>query len=275
MNSDVIAQSIPQGDRPTSTAAAPPRALLSVRNVSRTFTTGSGNVEAVKDASFDIVDGSFTVVYGPSGSGKSTLLNCLIGLDKPTEGTVTYEGRDLYAMTPNERAFFRANTMGMVYQTNYWVKSLSVIENVALPLTFIGYSKENAMKGAHDSLVRVGMEQYAQKHPADLSGGEQQRVALARALVNNPSYIVADELTGNLDTQAGDSMINLLRYFNKTLLRTVILVTHNPVYLPVGDTLLTVVDGSVQAMTGDRSRQAINDVFADTTNRMERWKGMR
>ena len=268
----MIAKSIAHTKKVGTSAIAKPRTLLSVQNVSRTFKIKGGGVTALKNASFDIADGSFTVVYGPSGSGKSTLLNCLVGLDKPSEGTVTYDGRDLYAMTPNERAFFRANTMGMVYQTNYWVNSLSVIENVALPLMFIGHSKEDATKGAYDSLVRVDMEKHAHKRPTDLSGGEQQRAALARALVNNPSYIVADEPTGNLDTQAGDSVINLLKYFNKTLLRTVILVTHNPVYLPVGDTLLTLQDGTVQAKTGDKLRQSIDDVFSDTANRMEQWK---
>ncbi len=245
--------------------------LISVRNVTRSFMR-SGTVTAVKDASFDIPDGSFTIIYGPSGSGKSTLLNCLVGLDTPTRGTVEYEGRNLYSMPANERAYFRAHTMGMVHQANNWVKSLNVLENVALPLTFLGVSRADAMKGAMDSLTRINMQRYAREYPFNLSGGEQQRIAMARATVNNPSYIIADEPTGNLDIQAGDEIIELLRYFNKTLHRTIILVTHNLAYLPVGDQLLTIEDGIVKRVAGDDMRAVTQHLFAETTRRMDHWR---
>lgn len=246
--------------------------LISVKNISRAFKSPSGGVYAIRNASFDIPDGSFTIIYGPSGSGKSTLLNCLVGLDKPTEGSVTYEGKDLYSMTPNERAYFRAHTMGMVYQTNHWVHSLNVIENVALPLTFLGMTRHDALKGAMDSLVRVNMQQHAHKYPFDLSGGEQQRIAVARATVNNPTYIVADEPTGNLDTKNGDEVIELLRYMNKKLLRTVILVTHNLSYLPVGDQLLSMEDGNARPVTGNSLHQVAERLLDDTVQHMEHWR---
>lgn len=251
-----------------------PQALITASGVVRSFKSQSGEVSAIRGATFTIPDGSFTIVYGPSGSGKSTLLNCLVGLDKPNSGTITYEGRDLYSMTPNERAYFRAHTMGMVYQTNHWVGSMSVVENVALPLTFIGMTRQYAHKMAISSLERVNMQHHASKYPSDLSGGEQQRVALARALVNNPSFIIADEPTGNLDTKAGDEVIELLRYFNKTLRRTVILVTHNPSYLPVGDQLLTIKDGVVTMVTGGDLQQVKKSLFTDVAERMNYWKGV-
>ena len=246
--------------------------LIVARDVSRSFTSVNGTVDAITSANFDIPDGSFTIVYGPSGSGKSTLLNCLVGLDAPTRGTVLYEGRNLYDMTANERAYFRAYTMGMVYQTSYWVKSLDVLENVALPLTFLGVSTENARKQAMTSLSRIDMACYAKKKVYALSGGEQQRVALARALVNNPSYIVADEPTGNLDSQAGDSVIELLRYFNQEFDRTVILVTHNMSYLPVGDQLLTINDGVVQSISGAGLQQATGKILDEAIQKMSTWK---
>lgn len=246
--------------------------LIAVRDVARSFTSANGTVNAIKSANFDIPDGSFTIVYGPSGSGKSTLLNCLVGLDEPTRGTISYEGRSLYDMTANERAYFRAYTMGMVYQTSYWVKSLDVLENVALPLTFLGVSTENARKQAMTSLERIGMASYAKKKVYALSGGEQQRISLARALVNNPSYIVADEPTGNLDSQAGDSVIELLRYFNQEFDRTVILVTHNMSYLPVGDQLLTINDGIVQSISGAGLQQATGKILDEAIRKMSAWR---
>lgn len=249
-----------------------PKNLISARGVSRHFESPGGQVDALKSANFDILDGSFTIIYGPSGSGKSTLLNCLVGLDTPSRGTVTYEGRDLYSMSINKRAYFRAYTMGMVYQTNYWVKSLNVVENVALPLIFLGWSEADAQKSAMDSLSRIDMVHHAKKHIYSLSGGEQQRIALARALVNNPSYIVADEPTGNLDSQAGDDMIELLRYFNKDLLRTVILVTHNMSYLPVGDQLLTIRDGVVEPVDGKNLEQLTGEILDDAIDKMAKWR---
>lgn len=248
--------------------------ILSVKNVNKTFKTSGGEVAAIKNATFDIAEGSFVIVYGPSGSGKSSLLNCLVGLSAPTTGTITFEGKDLYGMLPNERAYFRAHTMGMVHQTNYWIKSLNVVENVALPLTFLGFSQQDAEKGAMDSLRRINMEQFAFASPIKLSGGEQQRIAMARATVNNPSYIVADEPTGNLDTTNGDSIIELLRYFNKRLRRTVILVTHNPEYLPVGDQLMTIHNGEVGVVVGSDIQGVTEQLVHDTFTRMDHWKEM-
>lgn len=251
------------------TISTPP--LISVKNMSKGYKTTSGEVRVLSDVNFDIPDGSFTVVYGPSGSGKSTLLNCLIGLDKPTSGHITYDGKDVYGMTPNERAYFRAHTLGIVQQSNHWVNSLNVLENVALPLHFLGFSRENANRGAREALDRLGMTAYANKYPTALSGGEQQRVAMARAIVNNPSYIVADEPTGNLDSANGDAVIKLLRYFNKELLRTIVLVTHNLEYLPVADKLLLIEDGMVTDMKDAAIRNVTSHLMSDMQRRIEGW----
>lgn len=250
------------------------RPLIAVEGLTRSFKTSAGEVQAIREANFTVPDGSFTIVYGPSGSGKSTLLNTLVGLDKPTSGRVTFEGKDLYALSPNERAYFRAHTLGMVYQTNYWVHSLDVLENVALPLTFLGLSRPDALKGAMESLKRINMDHYAHARPFDLSGGEQQRVAVARATVNNPSLIVADEPTGNLDSRNGDAVIELLRYFNTTLHRTVVLVTHNLAYLPVGTQLVTITDGVVTHAEGGDLRTVTSRLLAEETKRMARWRAL-
>jgi len=244
--------------------------LISVRNVTKSFKK-IGKSVVLNSASFDIPDGSFTIIYGASGSGKSTLLNTLVGLDPPSSGTVSFKGQDMYAMNPNDRAIFRAHTMGMVYQSNHWVKSLNVIDNVAMPLTFLGYSQKQARKEALDSLSRVHMEAFANAYPTDLSGGEQQRIAMARATVSNPSYIVADEPTGNLDSKNGDEIIKLLQYFNKTLQRTIVLVTHNLEYLPVADKLLTIQDGIVTDIPDANISKVTQDIHSEVITRMTRW----
>lgn len=229
--------------RATKTDIATP--LITVNHVSQKVALSERSVEILKDTSFTIDDGSFTVIYGPSGSGKTTLLNTITGLAKPSSGSVEYLGRDIYDLTEADLAHFRARTMGIVYQSNYWVRSLNVLENVALPLFFLGYNKENAEREALESLRRVGMAEHRDTLPALLSGGEQQRASMARALVSNPSYIVADEPTGNLDSKNGDAIIELLNYFHTELQRTVILVTHNSNYLKYGTQLLSLKDGEV------------------------------
>jgi len=246
--------------------------LIEVRNMTKSFKLPGGDeIEVLHNVDFEILDGSFTIIYGPSGSGKSTLLNAIIGLDEPTSGTVTYEGKDLYAMSQNDRAHFRAFTMGMVQQTNNWVKSLNVLENVALPLHFMGVNHDSALAQAKNSLQRIGIEMHAKKFPSVLSGGEQQRAAMARALVNNPAYIVADEPTGNLDSKNSDNLINLLRYLNTEFGRTIVLVTHNLEYLSIGDKLLLIEDGNVTEIKGKDIRATTTHMLTDMRKRIEGW----
>ena len=239
---------------------ASPKVLLSVNAVSQSFRSGTETIDVLRDVSFAIEDGTFNIVYGASGSGKSTLLNILTGLQSPTKGKVLFANNDIYAYAASRLARYRAHRIGIVYQQNYWVHSLSVMENVALPLYFLGYNRRLANDLAQISLERVGMQQYARKVPALLSGGEQQRVAMARALVNDPMIIIADEPTGNLDSVNGDKVMDLLRLANTDSRRTVILVTHNMEYLPLADHLLHIQDGVVEELKYDS--------ITDTTSKL-------
>lgn len=214
------------------------------------------DVTVLKSVSFTIPEGSFTMLHGPSGSGKSTILNTLIGLEPPTSGKVCVAGTDLYAQSSDERASFRARTIGMVHQDNYWVNSLSVAENVALPLLLSGWAKQKALFLAKQSIARVGLEEFANYNPTVLSGGQQQRVSFARATVIRPRILVADEPTGNLDSVNGDRIIELLQDFNKSYGATVVLVTHNDELLSNSDNIIEVKDGEVTEVGAFKSAGA-------------------
>lgn len=219
--------------------------IIDISGVNQSFTVGDETLNILKNINFKLREKTFNIIYGPSGSGKSTLLNILTGLQKPTTGKVLFNGKALYDLTPDELAYFRANEIGIVYQQNFWVKSLNIIENVALPLYFSGYSHADAEKKAAAALDKVGMGSYAKKRPSVLSGGEQQRVAMARAIVNDPHFIIADEPTGSLDSKNGDMIMNLLQKCQTELNRTIILVSHNMEYIPLANHLLRIEDGNV------------------------------
>jgi putative ABC transport system ATP-binding protein len=214
-------------------------------NVSKTFVAKDRSAPVLHDINFKVPEGSFTILYGPSGSGKTTILNTLTGLEPPTSGTVSVDGKDVYALDNDSRANFRAKTLGMVHQYDYWVNSLSVVENVALPLLLAGWDKKKAKLVAKQSLLRVGLEQHADSSPILLSGGEQQRVSFARATVIRPKLLVADEPTGNLDSRNGDLIIGLLQDFNRSYNATVVLVTHNLDLLSISNNLVSVKDGRI------------------------------
>lgn len=246
------------------------RTLITVDNVHQEFQAGDQVVAPLKNVSFTMSENSFNIIYGPSGSGKSTLLNVLTGLQRPTKGTVTVDGRNMYELTADELANFRATKLGFVYQTNYWIKSLNVLDNVAMSLYFMGYSRQKAAKTALEALAMVQMENYAKKYPALLSGGEQQRVAMARALATSPAFIIADEPTGSLDSKSGDMIMSLLQRCQSDFKRTVILVTHNMEYLPLADQLLHIEDGNIQQMQSDSIQATTDALFADMQARIKR-----
>lgn len=227
------------------------KVVINVSGVSQSFEVGDERLHVLRDVTFLLKEQTFNIIYGPSGSGKSTLLNVLAGLQKPSVGNVLFAGKALYELTPDQLAHFRANMIGIVYQQNFWVKSLNVIENVAMPLYFSGCPKGVARKAALEALEKVGMTDYANKYPTLMSGGEQQRVAMARAIVNNPMFIIADEPTGNLDSANGDMIMGLLQRFKTELGRTIILVTHNMEYIPLADHLLNIKDGNIIETTDD------------------------
>lgn len=238
--------------------------ICEFQGVSKSFVTKDRSIPVLHDINFAVPEGSFTILYGPSGSGKTTILNTMIGLEKPTAGKVSINGTDIYQLDSDQRAQFRAETLGMVHQDNYWVNALSVAENVALPLLLAGWERKKALLVAEQSLARVGLENYADYNPTVLSGGQQQRVSFARATVIRPKLLVADEPTGNLDSKNGEMIIGLLQNFNRSYNATVVLVTHNLELLPISDNMVSVKDGrivesreampSVKVMTADVAR---------------------
>lgn len=242
--------------------------ILQVQNVTVNFKVGEEIISPLKSANFSIQANSFNIVYGPSGSGKSTLLNAIGGLQKPSQGSVIVQGRDLYSLSNDELANFRANRIGFIHQTNYWVKSLSVLDNIAIPLYSIGFSRSKAHKLAMGALERVQMVEYANKFPAVLSGGEQQRLAMARALANDPLFIIADEPTGNLDTAAGDSIMRLLLNCQTEFRRTIILVTHNMEYISFADHLLSIQDGIVEDIPKSDTASITGKLINETKSRI-------
>jgi ABC-type lipoprotein export system ATPase subunit len=245
--------------------------LYSANGINVTFQQGETTTHAVKDASIHIPVGSITIIYGPSGSGKSSMLNVLSGLQPPTSGIISYKNENLYSLSANELAYFRAHELGIVYQNNYWVKSLSVVDNIALPLYFSGFDITHAKQLALTALETVHMSSYASKKPYLLSGGEQQRVALARAIVNDPPVIIADEPTGNLDSSNGDMVIHLLKKLHATKGKTIILVTHNMEYLPIATHLLEIQDGVVTEIKGNNIARNISKIFTDTQHRISQF----
>ena len=242
-----------------------PRDIIKVTDLIQRFQIGEETVTPIQNSNFELVECSMNIIFGASGSGMSTLLNILTGLQKPTQGTVMFDSNDVYSLTPDALAFFRATRIGIVYQTNYWVKSLTVLENVALPLYFLGYSRSWAAEKAQIALEQLGMGSFAKKYPAVMSGGEQQRVAIARALVNNPLYIIADEPTGSLDSANGDKIMDLFQKLKEESQRTIILVTHNMEYLPMADHLLHIQDGVIQQIRGT----AIQETAATLLDQMK------
>lgn len=244
--------------------------LIKVQDVDQTFTLGDKEkFTALSNVNFTIQANSFNIILGPSGSGKSTLLDILAGLQAPSSGKVIVEGSDIYALPADALAHYRANRVGFVHQTNYWIKSLNVIENLSVPLFFLGYPRRKAEKLAMLALERVNMERYAKKYPVMLSGGEQQRLGMARALANDPLFIIADEPTGNLDSENGSLIMKLLLTCQTELRRTVIVVTHNMEYISLADHLLKISDGTVQDVPSTGTQAEIQALLNDVVIRIK------
>lgn len=244
--------------------------MITGRLIEQEFQVGDSKIRVLNSSNFSIQEKTFNIIFGPSGSGKSTLLNILSGIQKPTRGQVLFNNEDIYSYSPEQLAYFRAKRIGVVYQQNYWVNSLNVLENVSIPLFFLGHSRRSAAKIAMDMLQRVDMATFAKKSPLVLSGGEQQRIAIARAIVNDPAFIIADEPTGSLDSKNGDMVMSLLNSYNLDLGRTIILVTHNMEYLPLADHLIHIQDGNSQEMVGNDIKVTTNTLIQQMNERIER-----
>ena len=210
---------------PDNPTAGPSDAVVS-ENLCRHYPMGETLIRAVDGVSFRIAAGEFTALLGSSGSGKSSLLNLIAGLDRPTSGAVIVHGRNLAQLSREELAQHRLHTVGMVFQSFNLIPSMTLLENVELPLRFAEVDRNKRDVLARQALERVGLALRAAHRPSELSGGEQQRAALARALINQPKLLLADEPTGNLDSRNGAEIMNLIREFNEGLGMTVILVTH-------------------------------------------------
>jgi putative ABC transport system ATP-binding protein len=207
---------------------------------------GSATIRAVDGVTLAVEPGEFIALLGASGSGKSSLLNLIAGLDSPTSGSIVVAERNLAALSRDELAQYRRYTVGMVFQSFNLIPSMTVLENVELPLRFaeVERSKRGAM--AKEALERVGLAGRIQHRPIELSGGEQQRVALARALINQPSVLLADEPTGNLDSRTGTEVMELIRRLNESLQMTVVLVTHErDLAEKYAERLVSMADGKV------------------------------
>jgi putative ABC transport system ATP-binding protein len=234
------------------------KTLIDIKKVSKDFNTGTQTVNVLKDISFIIEDGDFMIIFGPSGCGKSTLLHTLLGLEIPTSGQVFFIDQDLYSnTTEDDRALLRKKYVGMVYQQPNWIKALTVIENVAFPLTLLGIETSASMEKAKEVLKQVGMENWADYIPAELSSGQQQKVSLARALINDPKLIVADEPTGNLDFESGQEMMELLKSFNSKIDKTIVMVTHDLEYLKFAKTGVKMLDGKALGIYGPKDRSKL------------------
>ena len=212
----------------TLTAVSSSTSTFAVRTekLCRHYRMGETSIHAVDGISLDIRAGKFVALLGSSGSGKSSLLNLIAGLDRPTSGSVVVQDRDLAKLSREELAKYRLHVVGMVFQSFNLIPSMTVAENVELPLRFaeIDRSRRDGLVG--EALERVGLGARMNHRPSELSGGEQQRAALARALINRPNLLLADEPTGNLDSHTGTEIMNMLRQFNRELGMTVVMVTH-------------------------------------------------
>ena len=202
-----------------------PEAVTTVSLV-RHYRLGRSTIPAVDGVSLTVHRGEFVALLGASGSGKSTLLNLIAGLDSPTSGAIVVEGQNLSTLDPLELAQYRRHTVGMVFQSFNLVQTMTLQENVELPMRFAEVKRRDRRARVQEALERVGLSARFEHRPSEMSGGEQQRAALARALVNRPKVLLANEPTGNLDSKTGTEIMNLIKELNRTLEMTVIMVTH-------------------------------------------------
>lgn len=212
----------------TAPVASAARSTLAIRseNLCRHYRMGESLIRAVDGVSLEIQAGEFVALLGSSGSGKSSVLNLIAGLDRPTSGSVIVQDRDLAKLSREDLAKYRLHVVGMVFQSFNLIASMTVAENVELPLRFAEVDRSQRLKLAQEALERVGLRGRMNHRPTELSGGEQQRAALARALINRPQLLLADEPTGNLDSRTGTEIMDMVRDFNRELGMTVLMVTH-------------------------------------------------
>jgi putative ABC transport system ATP-binding protein len=228
--------------------------MITFHDVYKTYLMGETRVEALQGVTVELPERRLAVIMGPSGSGKSTLLHLAGCLDTPTRGRVNYNGTDLGALSSRGRADFRAKSVGFVFQKFNLIPNLTALRNVEIPLLLQNKPASEARKRALDALNAVELSDRMHHRPSKLSGGEQQRVAIARSLINDPKLILADEPTGNLDTQTGQRILLLLKSLVEKG-KTVVVVTHNPEIAASADTLVLLRDGKVESFSTSHGKE--------------------
>ncbi len=241
--------------------------IISAKDIYKSFKTGGRYTTVLKNVSLDIKLGEFIIIFGPSGCGKSTLLHIMMGLERPDKGYVKVGGLNLWTLSTEDRASIRKREIGIMYQQQNWIKSLSVQENIAFSGQLIGLEKEEALEKAKEVLDIVGMDFRTEYIPSELSAGEQQKIGLARALMTNPQIIIADEPTGNLDVKSGQEMIDILGRLNKAG-KTIIMVTHNPEYLKFAERVILMLDGRIRREIKVDSSN-VNEIQKDIASDLE------
>ena len=217
--------------------------ILEIQNLCKTYGKGDVMVRALDNVSFSVEKGEFVAIVGPSGSGKSTLLHILGGVDTPTSGTVIIDKTDISSLDETALAIFRRRQIGLIYQFYNLIPILTVQENLTLPLLLDGRKPDKAR--LNDIITKLGLTNRIDHLPNQLSGGQQQRVAIGRALINNPALLLADEPTGNLDSENSRELIALLRKFNKEFNQTVIMITHDEKIALSADRIIAIEDGKI------------------------------
>lgn len=230
--------------------------MIEIKNITKTYKTGDIEFQALKGVSFTVADGEFVAIMGPSGSGKSTLMHILGALDNPTSGTYLLDGKDISKLSDDELANIRKDKIGFVFQAFNLLPRTTVLRNVSLPLVYAGLEHKERTERARQALLSAGLDEGHFSHLSNqLSGGQIQRVAIARALVNNPTLILADEPTGNLDTKTGEIVLGTFQKLNKEHGCTIVLITHEPDVAMHAERIITVRDGLI--ISDDKSHTQV------------------
>lgn len=217
--------------------------ILKTMNLKKIYTNGATSVQALNNVNLSIERGEFVAVVGTSGSGKSTLLHMLGGLDRPTSGTVTVDGKDIFSLKEEALTIFRRRKVGFVFQNFNLVPILNVYENIVLPIQLDGNKPDKNY--VNQIIQTLGLEDKLQRLPSQLSGGQQQRVAIARALATKPIIVLADEPTGNLDSKTSQDVIGLLKVTGEKFSQTIVLITHNEEHAQLADRIIRIEDGKI------------------------------
>jgi putative ABC transport system ATP-binding protein len=218
--------------------------VIDINSLTKIYQTGKTDFKALNTVTLKIRKGDFVAIMGPSGSGKSTLMNIIGCLDRPTSGTVIIDGENISIVSDNELAEIRGRKIGFIFQKFNLIPTMTALKNIELPMVFLGGTKADRDQRAADLLGKVGLTNWATHRPSELSGGQQQRIAIARALSNNPSIILADEPTGNLDTKTGEQIMELLVALNNEG-KTILLVTHAIALKRFANRVVNMLDGEV------------------------------